>query len=376
MKRLSVILLLALAVVSCEKKEFPVEVVEPSIFKVQGSFDGQLLSFEPDGQGTFMFTEVEQHGEEAFELITEFRNPDCDDCEEMLRFTWLLGVEEDEIAEELGEGEVEFFETFEDGQFGYEIDLEGFEDFDFQVWEVNGEEVGPDVPDFITADDEGMIDVGVWLTDDFGNCDQYIFYSLGVNDICGPSDCLVYFEYEVEDDVLTLIPIGGAGDMPLFWEIDGMEVIVPGDTPVEWPIVDDGPIDVAVTPLGPFECNFSWFSRNVFLDEDTDCEVPSFYLEPEYDFEDISLLIEYVDENGIYYSSAITCDSWWIDEFEQPENSFFDITNAESYQANQDGLPTRKLDFIADFVLIPDNPLADELIVEDFVGTIAVALPD
>lgn len=378
MNRLPIILILALAVVSCAKKEFPVEVVEPSIFKVQGSFGGQLLSFQPDGEGTFMFTEVEQHADEAFELITEFRNPDCDNCMEMLRFTWLLGVEEDDIAEELGEGDIEYFEGFDEDDIGFGIDLEGFESFDFQFWEINGEEFDA-APDFVPIDDDWVVDIGVFLTNDFGSCDQFFHYTFEVTDFCDPTFCHVSFDYEIEDNVLILYTDQTDNMTPNLWWIDDEgPFVVAGNQPFEWEFDDEEEVTVTLAPFEePFLCGFSEHTRTVFLDDESDCVEPFFELFPLIDYDDATLLIEYVDEDGNYYTTSQGCYSFWFDQFEQPESSFFIITGSEEYQSNPQGLQTRRIEFEGALRLFnPENPLMDFIEVEDFGGTIAVALPD
>lgn len=378
MRLIAFIALAILVFSSCEKKEFPVENIEPSVFKVQGTFGGEELSFSPDAEGTFMFTEVEPIGSEAYELITEFRNPDCNDCEQVLRFTTLLGVSADQVESQLQPGDIQFFEGIDSDDISFEVEPIDFEDVDFQEWWVNGE-ILDTPPDFVGLDDFGSVNIWVEMSDDFGNCDQYMEYTFDVFDSCTPSYCELSFEYEVlEDGLVAFYPSELGADQIYLWTIGfGSPIVMPGNEPFIWEFEDDDPEEVTLTRIGgDFECPFSEFTRTVFPDDD-DCPQPSIDLFPSVELEPISIQVEYVSEEGEYYATTFGCD-FWMENFDQPESSFFELVSIDDHADNPNGFATRRIGISSSMRLFsPDNPLGEDYIdVEGLSGLIGIALPN
>lgn len=77
-----------------------------------------------------------------------------------------------------------------------------------------------------------------------------------------------------------------------------------------------------------------------------------------------TIILEYLDENGTTFSSA---------NAEQPVSAFFEITDVEAFDDNENGLPTQKIDFRCR-ILLSDNA-GQERWFETSSSTMAIAYP-
>jgi hypothetical protein len=295
----------------------------------------------------------------------------------VLRFTTLMGVASNQVENQLQLGEVDFFEGIDHDEIGFEVEQIGFGDVDFQEWWINGEELDTP-PDFIGVDEFGSVNIWVEMSDDFGNCDQYMEYTFDVFDSCDPSYCELSFEYEVlEDGLVAFYPSETGDDQIYFWTIGmGDPIVMQGNETFVWSFEDDFE-EVTLTRIGGgFECPFSEFTRTVFTEEN-DCPQPTINLFPSVELEPISIQVEYVTPEGEYYATTFGCD-FWLENFEQPESSFFELVSIDEHSQNPDGFDTRKIGISSSMRLFsPENPLGEEYIdVEGLSGVIGIALPN
>ena len=85
--RIQLFFLLAAALFSCEKKDFPETIVETkSDFYFNGTIDGEAISLKAGTNSYYMYSSFDHHGE-LYSFIANLRQSGCTSCTKSLKIS-------------------------------------------------------------------------------------------------------------------------------------------------------------------------------------------------------------------------------------------------------------------------------------------------
>lgn len=366
MKKLFVIIGLVVLAAGCRKTEpEPVVSVAPE-FRVSGNLDGQEFDMTPGTNCLYMFTESWSNDLGVYDAMTNIA-PVNGNGESLIFRLFSGGGEGTSSVEQLTNlaGEDLSLSMMENADVSLHLSYATEGEF---TWIVNGNpsagenlelELQGNEPEMVSIiSDEPFCNASIELVF-FPQPDCQIARRYGVTNL----------EVDYEEELLHFYPPTQFAGLELLWVINdefiesfGTEIVT---VPLDF-MEDD--INVSIVSISNGFELFPLVEQSFHLGND-DCVFPWIDLEMELEMEPY-IQVDYISPEGVYFSSSLGCGG-----DEQPLSSFFEVLSVSDYELNEEGVPTKRIEFSTSIVLkeLFEGPSGEELILELENASIAFA---
>lgn len=374
------IVVLSLSLFACEKTEFPENEILDPVFMVNGEINGQAMEFTPGLSGYYLFTDFEETYDGNYELHASIENSNCEDCEPSFGLVWISNTGEFhsnvfDVDQDLLNGE---YDLDEDGsEEDYYIDISNIvEEFDFVI--VNENPVTEGVIELVDGPAEDFLSLE--FTQGFlPSCECYLELTNLNDEECTPSfESIETFSYSIDNQGLaTFTPPENQENTQFTWLIE-----IDGEDGIEFFTIGDEELSFQFNLIDPFA-----FVSLLYIDDDIEvfdsktilafvpssCGSHNISMFSVDETDEPEVMLAYCDGNGNEYFSNPFC----LEDAEQDEDSSFEILSIEDYTDNEEGFPTKKIEFLTNCQLFMDGDFGSETIdVSNLQGTIAFSYPD
>ncbi len=361
-KRLAIIL--ACTAMACTKPEPEQFVQLAPQFNLEGTIDGEEMNMTPGENGFYLYTDVVDYGSGRFHfsaqsiLLNSFEG-------NSLTFELILDGDDNSSSEDLLDalqpGEIDLTSS-NGGLFDVLFEAEAAGG-DF-VWSTNGgaNQTGNE---FVYSTLLGLDPLTCTYTD--GGCVSVVTIDPVGFLACSsrPNIGVINFERNGTEAIFTP-PFFTEQYLFMQWIVNGEEFTTSGNEPLVLP--NDESLFFGLTLIG-FDFSLSpILLSQTFSASGLECDFPQIDAgvisnEPPF------MRVQFRDEMGQLFTSDLICDP----DTEQPADAFFEVLSMEDFGPNENGLPTKRMEFSTK-VLLKSNigdPLGETILLEIENGSIA-----
>jgi len=225
-------------------------------------------------------------------------------------------------------------------------------------WEVNGVASGSSTEVFWNADAEELRIR--FEGSDADGCDWELDYRLFPGGLCGRSVLTRSIGVEFEQGSLRLAPPAESENMVWLWTIDSEEVMTEGNAEVFWPWEGTSDLDVRIEPA-PGATEFGDFRIDVHIPEEAGvgCQAPQIELDVQLQVSGgEGVAVRYRDGAGRWFRSEGSC----IGSSGASPDNLFEVVTSGDFLVSDQGHATRRLTFVAEVLLFPEDGSGEPLI--------------
>lgn len=362
--RKALVLVLVLFATACTKPEPEVLVQLSPQFSLTGTVDGEAMNMTPGENGFYLYTDVVDYGSGRFHfsaqsmLLNSFEG-------NSLTFELILDGDEGSSSEDL-------LDAVQPGEIDLTSSSEGLFDVLFEAEAANG--------NFVWATNGGGNQTGneftyspllgldpLTCTYTEGGCVSVVTIEPVALLACSSSPNIGVINFERNGvEVIFTPPLFTEQYLFMQWYVNGEEFTTSGNDPLVLP--NDESLLFDVDLIG-FDLSLSTILLSqTFFTSGLECDFPQ--IEAEIISNEPPLMrVQFRNEMGQLFTSDLICDP----DTEQPADVFFEVLSMQDFGPNENGLPTKRMEFSTKVLLKSDfgNPLGETIILEIENGSIA-----
>lgn len=364
--------MIVIALASCQRNVLPPSFEEQPVFSASGTLDGEEFIVAAGVNNYYLEPTYERNESGVFEFVADFKKNNGDagqfsvsilDSEPRLPFEDVM------VDAAVMAGSYDFqTEPIELEEWTYKFYSFAGDNVSYD-WTINGNNT-TDLYPVIVIEESADLNVDLIIENELTGCTDslsltheldedasyYNYYYKPfewtyVNEFGG-----VLFEYKLDDEA----------DVNWIIEEDG-QLITGSGTEIAHTFLSNGPHKVIMNVVLSDGFHYRYAENISAIESEATCAASIHYEPVPVAFEVSKVRIDYTDDNGTMFSS--------LREQGEEADGTFDIVSVEEFYDDQQMISTRKIEVLMNCTLYEIGNESNSLVLEDFVGTMAVSFP-